>query len=1503
MFVPRICSCLLLCLLTASHLHAAKVVSTFNIDSDPLPSVLTKDEVTKVKLGYTLAEGDCPCSNPKWCEPIVDVPEKEVFAFSIRNDPSHWARFDWSKLTTVVMFGYLNESLMCLAHSFNVRVVLLGDIDVATFTDPGKRQLWILNQLVLVKNNFLDGINFDFEGEVAANDSTVRDAYTTLVKEASEYFKKELPHSQISVDVAWKPNVDIRYFDYKGLAEYADILFVMAYDEQSQILGECIAGPNSALASASNGLEAYLNGYDKKILANKLVLGVPWYGYIYQCISLVGDKCYIQEVPFRGVNCSDAAGKQFDYGYIYKLLQTMPGNYRWNATSSTPYITVPGTSSAQAYQVQFDNPQSLKLKYDLAASLGLRGVGMWNIDSLEFTDSDIDTKIRSDMFGALPSRESKKIHRTKPNPTGGVCPCSNPAWCEPIKDINRTEVFAFSTVNDDKNWNQFDWSKITTVCMFNYVNISLMCLAHSHNVRVVINGNFDEKTMLDPTLRQQWVATQLQTVKDNFLDGINFDFETGVSPLQKNISNAYTALVKETYLAFKQSLPYSQISIDVIDNAYSTYRAYDYKSLAQYSDFFFIMAYDESGPNHVGPNSYYDQAYNAIKSFVEDGISARKLVLGLPWYGYVYECFILIEELCIHKPGSSNQFSYSTIYYILKNVPNAYRWNSVSLTPFFSYKDSKTNKIYQIQFDDPKSLSLKYKLAASEGIRGVGMWTIDCLDYSNSPDAREMRAAMFGCLPGVEDLKESSEEKDLEPGLIAHKEIDIELSKAPTAKCPCKDESLCEPIKDTTRKEVYFFSISNNASHWSRFDWAKITTICMYNYVNPELMCLAHAHNVRAVALGVVTEVMMITPELRQQWVTQQLQIAKDNFLDGLNFDLEINISPEQTDLRDAYTTLVNETTQAFKRELPYSQISVDVQADAYTVSRSYDYVALSKIVDFLFIMAYDESGFDVVGPNSDVPDTLKGIDHYYQEQITANKLVLGLPWYGYIYQCEKLVGDNCYYNNSNELSANKARQVDYRTIYTLLKARPEKYRWNATAETPYFSYTDLTTNASYQVQFDDPDSLMIKYKLAAELGLRGIGIWTIDFLDYSDTPEGLDMRTSMFNALPYVNPYVVSDAGLIDVDYTAIDEPEFEIDDVNISPYSAEVRAPVYDTDTVAFSDCPCSDPKLCESVKDTDRQEVFAFSISNDENNWKGYDWSKITTICMFKYLNSSLMCLAHSHNVRVVILGEVTKEIMMSPQLRKDWISSQLQIVKTNFLDGLNFDFEGSVSPHEDQIAEAFTSLVKETKEAFTAELPFSQISVDVPFAASLPDRAYDYQGLAQAADFLFIMAYDEQSATTGGNIAGPNAGYSITENGLLSYMMGPGCQISSNKLVLGLPWYGKIYQCTQLVEEQCIFDETSGVEYMNYTEVQDVLETMPDKLRWNSTTSTPYITFQNPETQVRYQVHFDNVLSLTLKHKLVMKYGLKGAGMWTIDYIDFSTTEKGERMRQEMFGVFN
>lgn len=58
--------------------------------------------------------------------------------------------------------------------------------------------------------------------------------------------KKALASFQVTVDVAWSPDcIDLRCYDNVGLAEASDFLFVMAYDEQSQIFGDCTARANS----------------------------------------------------------------------------------------------------------------------------------------------------------------------------------------------------------------------------------------------------------------------------------------------------------------------------------------------------------------------------------------------------------------------------------------------------------------------------------------------------------------------------------------------------------------------------------------------------------------------------------------------------------------------------------------------------------------------------------------------------------------------------------------------------------------------------------------------------------------------------------------------------------------------------------------------------------------------------------------------------------------------------------------------------------------------------------------------------------------------------------------------------------------------------------------------------------------------------------------------------------------------------------------------------------
>lgn len=51
---------------------------------------------------------------------------------------------------------------------------------------------------------------------------------------------------QVTFDVAWSPKcIDRRCYNYTGIADACDFLFVMSYDEQSQVWSDCIAAANA----------------------------------------------------------------------------------------------------------------------------------------------------------------------------------------------------------------------------------------------------------------------------------------------------------------------------------------------------------------------------------------------------------------------------------------------------------------------------------------------------------------------------------------------------------------------------------------------------------------------------------------------------------------------------------------------------------------------------------------------------------------------------------------------------------------------------------------------------------------------------------------------------------------------------------------------------------------------------------------------------------------------------------------------------------------------------------------------------------------------------------------------------------------------------------------------------------------------------------------------------------------------------------------------------------
>jgi len=124
------------------------------------------------------------------------------------------------------------------------------------------------------------------------------------------------------------------------------------------------------------------------IPSNKLVLALPWYGYNYTCVNQTNSTvCPIALVPFRGVNCSDAAGNEVTYDVITReLLPKSTTGLQWDGLFQSPWFNYQ-LSSGQKMQVWFDNPRSLAIKVGLARQLGLRGLAMWGADFLNYDDS------------------------------------------------------------------------------------------------------------------------------------------------------------------------------------------------------------------------------------------------------------------------------------------------------------------------------------------------------------------------------------------------------------------------------------------------------------------------------------------------------------------------------------------------------------------------------------------------------------------------------------------------------------------------------------------------------------------------------------------------------------------------------------------------------------------------------------------------------------------------------------------------------------------------------------------------------------------------------------------------------------------------------------------------------------------------------------------------------------------------------------------------------------
>eukprot|EP00049_Salpingoeca_infusionum_P006316 m.104980 g.104980 ORF g.104980 m.104980 type:complete len:228 (-) comp13269_c0_seq1:1002-1685(-) len=132
-----------------------------------------------------------------------------------------------------------------------------------------------------------------------------------------------------------------------------------------------------------------------------------------------------------------------------------------------------------------------------------------------------------------------------------ACPCKSEFLCKSIQ-TQRPEVFGFT----GQFWKSYNWSYVTTVAWND--DPDLMCTAHEHGARVVLQAQFDPVILTNETARALWVANHTQYALDHFMDGTNFDFESAVA-LDSPVRHGYADLIKKTAESFHAAIPGSQV--------------------------------------------------------------------------------------------------------------------------------------------------------------------------------------------------------------------------------------------------------------------------------------------------------------------------------------------------------------------------------------------------------------------------------------------------------------------------------------------------------------------------------------------------------------------------------------------------------------------------------------------------------------------------------------------------------------------------------------------------------------------------------------------------------------------------------------------------------------------------------------------------------------------------------------------------------------------------------
>lgn len=198
----------------------------------------------------------------------------------------------------------------------------------------------------------------------------------------------------------------------------------------------------------------------------------------------------------------------------------------------------------------------------------------------------------------------------------------------------------------------------------------------------------------------------------------------------------------------------------------------------------------------------------------------------------------------------------------------------------------------------------------------------------------------------------------------------------------------------------------------------------------------------------------------------------------ALNIDFEY-VPPED---RELYNNFLRDITEHLHQ---FGFLVSTAVAPKYSAEQkgklyeAHDYRAHGEIVDFVILMTY-EWGWTGGPPRAVAPlNEVTKVINYALTEIPANKIMMGMPLYGYHWTLPFVEG------------VSRAAALSTEAAIRLARERKAAIEYDNTAQSPHFSFYD-TEGKQHIVWFEDARSLQAKFNLVKQYGLRGVSYWKL---------------------------------------------------------------------------------------------------------------------------------------------------------------------------------------------------------------------------------------------------------------------------------------------------------------------------------------------------------------------------------------------------------------------------